>query len=144
MLFRSVVVTEKDAVKLRGRWPDDAPEPLVAGLTVRWEHNGVALERALDEEGIPHNTALLGVYDFVPGRYRDRMRGWLAAAPSNGGLLFCHPGDRDESGVADAIAAARGAEAEYLGSTAFGDDLAGAGVILGSAWDDVTEMSTRG
>jgi len=43
-----VVVTEKDAVKLRGRWPEDAPEPLVAGLTVRWEHNGVALERALD------------------------------------------------------------------------------------------------
>jgi len=43
-----VVVTEKDAVKLRGRWPADAPEPLVAGLAVRWERNGEALEEALD------------------------------------------------------------------------------------------------
>jgi tetraacyldisaccharide 4'-kinase len=43
-----VVVTEKDAVKLRGRWPGDAPEPLVAGLAVHWERNGDALEQALD------------------------------------------------------------------------------------------------
>ena len=43
-----VVVTEKDAVKLRGRWPGDAPEPLVAVLAVRWERNGAALEQALD------------------------------------------------------------------------------------------------
>jgi len=43
-----VVVTEKDAVKLRGRWPRDTPEPLVAGLAVRWERNGGALEQALD------------------------------------------------------------------------------------------------
>src|SRR5437660_334680 len=44
-----VVVTEKDAVKLRGRWPDDAPEPLVAGLALQWERNGEAMEEALDE-----------------------------------------------------------------------------------------------
>jgi tetraacyldisaccharide 4'-kinase len=44
-----VVVTEKDAVKLRGRWPDDVPEPLVAELAVRWELNGDAVERVLDE-----------------------------------------------------------------------------------------------
>lgn len=43
-----VVVTEKDAVKLRGRWPGDAPEPLVAVLAVQWERNGRALEQALD------------------------------------------------------------------------------------------------
>ena len=43
-----VVVTEKDAVKLRGRWPGTAPEPLVVGLAVRWERNGRALEQALD------------------------------------------------------------------------------------------------
>src|SRR6184192_959087 len=43
-----VVVTEKDAVKLRGRWPADAPEPLVAGLAVQWERNGHMLEQALD------------------------------------------------------------------------------------------------
>jgi tetraacyldisaccharide 4'-kinase len=43
-----VVVTEKDAVKLRGRWPHEAPEPLVAALTVRWERNGRQLEQVLD------------------------------------------------------------------------------------------------
>ena len=43
-----VVVTEKDAVKLRHRWPADAREPLVAVLTVRWEYNGEAIVQALD------------------------------------------------------------------------------------------------
>jgi tetraacyldisaccharide 4'-kinase len=43
-----VVVTEKDAVKLRGRWPREATEPLVAVLSVHWERNGQQLEQALD------------------------------------------------------------------------------------------------
>jgi tetraacyldisaccharide 4'-kinase len=43
-----VVVTEKDAVKLRDRWPHEAPEPLVAALGVRWERNGRQLEQMLD------------------------------------------------------------------------------------------------
>jgi tetraacyldisaccharide 4'-kinase len=43
-----VVVTEKDAVKLRGRWPARTPEPWVAVLALRWEHNGGALEQAVD------------------------------------------------------------------------------------------------
>jgi len=43
-----VVVTEKDAVKLRSRWPSDAPEPLVAQLALRWELNGAAVERVLE------------------------------------------------------------------------------------------------
>jgi len=43
-----VVVTEKDAVKLRRRWPEGAREPLVASLEVRWEGNGEAVQRALD------------------------------------------------------------------------------------------------
>jgi len=43
-----VVVTEKDAVKLRGRWPADAPEPLVAQLAVRWELNGDGVEQVLE------------------------------------------------------------------------------------------------
>ena len=42
-----VVVTEKDAVKLRHRWPPGAREPLVALLDVVWTHNGTMLERAL-------------------------------------------------------------------------------------------------
>ena len=43
-----VVVTEKDAVKLRRQWPGNAAEPLVAVLAVHWERNGRALERAVD------------------------------------------------------------------------------------------------
>jgi tetraacyldisaccharide 4'-kinase len=43
-----VVVTEKDAVKLREQWPDDGPEPLVAVLRLHWDLNGAAVERALD------------------------------------------------------------------------------------------------
>jgi len=44
-----IVVTEKDAVKLRTLWPESgsAPEPAVAVLDVRWEHNGAALGAAL-------------------------------------------------------------------------------------------------
>jgi len=42
-----VVVTEKDAVKLRHRWPAPAREPLVAVLAVEWEWNGEAVERVL-------------------------------------------------------------------------------------------------
>jgi tetraacyldisaccharide 4'-kinase len=47
-----VVVTEKDAVKLRNRWPPpgapDVPEPFVAELALRWELNGAAVERVLE------------------------------------------------------------------------------------------------
>ena len=45
-----VVVTEKDAVKLRRQWPGSAAEPLVAVLAVHWERNGRALEQAVDAE----------------------------------------------------------------------------------------------
>lgn len=43
-----VVVTEKDAVKLRRCWPPTAPEPLVACLGVEWDVGQGAVERALD------------------------------------------------------------------------------------------------
>ena len=42
-----VVVTEKDAVKLRPQWPAEAPEPLVAVLTVTFESNEGAVTRLL-------------------------------------------------------------------------------------------------
>lgn len=42
-----VVVTEKDAVKLRSRWPAEAREPLVATLGVRWERGQEAFEALL-------------------------------------------------------------------------------------------------
>lgn len=43
-----VVLTAKDAVKLRDRWPASAPEPLVAILNVRFERGGDALVASLD------------------------------------------------------------------------------------------------
>jgi tetraacyldisaccharide 4'-kinase len=43
-----VVITEKDAVKLRDRWPASVPEPLVAVLELEWEAGGEALVAALD------------------------------------------------------------------------------------------------
>ncbi len=43
-----LVVTEKDAVKLRTLWPADGPEPLVAVMEWIWERNGDVVERALE------------------------------------------------------------------------------------------------
>ena len=46
-----VVTTEKDAVKLRDRWPSDEPEPLVAELAVEWERGLEDLTAALNTVG---------------------------------------------------------------------------------------------
>ncbi len=43
-----VVVTQKDAVKLRDRWPNSVPEPLVAMLDLEWEEGGERIIAALD------------------------------------------------------------------------------------------------
>jgi tetraacyldisaccharide 4'-kinase len=43
-----VVITQKDAVKLRDRWPSSVPEPLVARLDLEWEEGGDTFAAALD------------------------------------------------------------------------------------------------
>jgi hypothetical protein len=43
-----VVITQKDAVKLRNRWPSSVPEPLVAMLDLEWEQGGELIAAALD------------------------------------------------------------------------------------------------
>ncbi len=43
-----LVVTAKDAVKLRDRWPASAPEPLVAVLALEWEAGRDEIEAGLD------------------------------------------------------------------------------------------------
>src|SRR6476659_9142266 len=43
-----VVITQKDAVKLRDRWPAAVPEPLVALLDLSWEDGGERIVAALD------------------------------------------------------------------------------------------------
>lgn len=99
---------------------------------------GRALAHALAAQGLAHNAALVGVYDFGPREYRALMRGWLAALrterPHGVTLLFCHPGAAGEASAHDAIAAARCAEAAYLGSPQFVDDLAAAGVTTAWPW----------
>jgi predicted glycoside hydrolase/deacetylase ChbG (UPF0249 family) len=95
---------------------------------------GAALQGLLRRRGVPHNAVLLGVYGFDDVDYRGRFRAWLRSVPPDGGaLLFCHPGPADEE-PDDPIAPARRREAAYLGSDAFVDDLAEAGVSLGPAW----------
>ena len=96
---------------------------------------GTALMAALRAHVLPHNAALLGVYDFSTADYRGLMRRWLAEVPADGALLFCHPGDaKSGDGAADAIATARRREADYLGSEQFVQDLAAADVVLGRVW----------
>jgi tetraacyldisaccharide 4'-kinase len=51
-----VVITEKDAVKLRDRWPANTPEPLVAVLDLAWERDGERLVQALDAVAPPPDT----------------------------------------------------------------------------------------
>jgi tetraacyldisaccharide 4'-kinase len=43
-----VILTEKDAVKLRDRWPASVPEPLVAVLDLTWELGEAAIRAGLD------------------------------------------------------------------------------------------------
>ncbi|MEP7056506.1 MAG: ChbG/HpnK family deacetylase [Caldimonas sp.] len=123
-----------------------APRPAVRN-TGRVIGPGFAVKRALIERtggrqllaqlrsrGFAHNAALTGVYDFGQVDYRALMRGWLAALPVEGAMLFCHPGAASSEGAADPIAAARVREAAYLRSAAFGADLAEAHVELGPVW----------
>lgn len=86
---------------------------------------GRTLGRRLEASGRAQNRCLIGVYDFVPGRYRRWMAGWLAAAPAEGTLLFCHPGEPGD----DAIDAARRDELAWFDGASFDDDLAAAGVV---------------
>ncbi|HET7599255.1 MAG TPA: tetraacyldisaccharide 4'-kinase [Gemmatimonadales bacterium] len=48
-----VVITERDAVKLRDRWPNRVPEPLVAVPELTWEDGEEALADALDAATAP-------------------------------------------------------------------------------------------
>jgi predicted glycoside hydrolase/deacetylase ChbG (UPF0249 family) len=97
---------------------------------------GRSLQRRLQDLDIAHNSVLLGVYDFRDQDYRGRVQRWLARAPAEGGLLFCHPAAdvRNESGHVDPIAPARLREHDYLASDAFEEDLMAGGVTLGPGW----------
>jgi len=91
---------------------------------------GRALAKALRQRRWPHNSVLLGAYDFTAA-YRPLMQAWLRQVPASGALLFCHPGLAAAVGDApDAIAAARVRELAYLSGPEFAADLQAAGVVL--------------
>ena len=91
---------------------------------------GRALAKALKQRRWPHNSVLLGAYDFNAA-YRPLMQAWLRQVPASGALLFCHPGRADVAdAVPDAIAAARVREWAYLSGPEFAADLQAAGVVL--------------
>ena len=96
---------------------------------------GRALERELVARGLRHNRVLLGAYGFAAA-YGPLVAAWLAAAPAEGGLLFCHPchAAPAKASTDDAIAFARGREAAWLAGDGFAEQLAAANVTPGSAW----------
>ena len=99
-----------------------------AAIITRWGAEPWA--RQLQSAGWRGLAPLRGAYDFTGGRdaYARRMRGWLAQARRDGGLIMCHPAlsvDLD-----DPIDAARVWEFEYLSSEAFAHDLSAAGLRL--------------
>lgn len=110
---------------------------------------GRALARALQQQGLRHNAVLLGAYDFGAKPYRCLMQAWLRSvshqAEGAAALLFCHPGDPVQGhDLFDPIAQARVREADYLGSAAFVEDLASAGVDLAPAFGPQAPLKTRG
>ncbi|MBI3563219.1 MAG: ChbG/HpnK family deacetylase [Gammaproteobacteria bacterium] len=91
---------------------------------------GRALHRQLQQQTIPCNTVLAGVYDFTPSHYRGLMQSWLARLPATGGLIFCHPGLPPESTTPQGMAYCRANEWKYFSSEEFTADLHQARVLL--------------
>ena len=118
--LRSTAPVLGDSAGLKGRLIEQA--------------GGQGLARELRRRVIPHNRALLGVYDFARTDYRALMQSWLANVPPEGALLLCHPGGVASLGTRDPIGAARLRELDYLSSDHFMQDLAAAGVTLGRVW----------
>jgi chitin disaccharide deacetylase len=71
------------------------------------------LKALAEQAGIPCRPFLSGIYDFRggPAQYRQRLAGWLAAAPK-GTVIMCHPATHAEPG--DSIGRARAWEYDVL------------------------------
>ena len=101
----------------------DLKSRIIAGMGAN------ALESIATKAQLACSGALLGVYDFAgsPARYAQLMAAWLRTAPQHS-IIMCHPARGREPG--DAIGLARAQEFAYLGSAAFSEALAQAGVQL--------------
>jgi len=135
--IRQALLTAFDQLKVRPAVRNTAQLIGPGFAFKRWviRHSGARqLQVALQQRHLPHNTALLGAYDLKSTNYRALMQAWLAALPSPGGLLFCHPGFIDASDADDPIGPARQREFAYLASEDFTQDLVSANVLLVRAW----------
>jgi len=135
--IRQALLTAFDQFKVRPAVRNTAQLVGPGFAFKRWviRHSGARqLQVALRQRNLPHNTALLGAYDLKSSNYRALMQAWLAALPSPGGLLFCHPGLPGANSADDPIGAARQREFTYLASEDFTQDLAFANVMLVRAW----------
>lgn len=124
VLVESVVERYGHSVALRSTRsavPRGAKTRLIASLGAR------PIERLAAENSLVTNKDFAGSYSFSDaGRYRERMRAWLATIIDRG-LIMCHPG----SGArADSIAAARREEYDYLRSPHWPADLTESNAIL--------------
>ena len=136
-VLRSIILDAVEHIQPMPALRSTAPIVGTADGLKGWliEHTGGrSLARELRRRVIPHNPALLGVYDFNNPDYRSLMQHWLACLPREGGLLFCHPGGVSSVGSRDPIGPARVRELTYLSGDEFVRDLAAADVTLGSVW----------
>ncbi len=126
------------AVRCNGTLP--GPGFALRRHLIRWA-GGHALALELAQREFAHNPALFGIGVPAAVDYRALVRGWLARVPPQGALLVCRPSSAAEAGKgagastrAEAPEPARVGQLAYLESDAFSDDLAQAGVALGSVW----------
>lgn len=92
---------------------------------------GRGLDRRAAAAGVPTNDSFRGATRFEPGpACRDEFRRFLAGGGALP-LVMCHPGRVDaELAARDPLTGRREDELAYLGSDAFLEDLAAAGVHL--------------
>jgi predicted glycoside hydrolase/deacetylase ChbG (UPF0249 family) len=134
---RTAVFNALDTLQVRPAIRNTARSAGPGFALKRWvirHTGGRRLEAELQRRALPHNSCLLGTYDFTGTDYRSRMQAWLGALPTAGGLIYCHPGREQNGDGKDPVAAARVHERAYLSSAAFQQDLADANVTLVRDW----------
>jgi len=88
-----------------------------------------AFKKRLVAENIPHNASFSGIYPFDRAEgYGKYFQGFLEEI-TDGGLILCHPGERDGD-VGDPLAASRPQELAFLSGPDFPEQCARMGVRL--------------
>ncbi len=80
-----------------------------------------AFKKKLIAKKIPHNASFLGIYNFASPQFEKTFQKFLSEI-SEGGLIMCHPGLKNNEMNSDKIAQSRGGEFHYLSSQQFVED----------------------